>query len=52
MMCLVDTPGDLNGNVLLAGEQVEYLVLLTRRVSAGSAVISCGSYAGDPVRPC
>ena len=27
---LVDTPGDLKGDVLVAGKQVEYLVLLTR----------------------
>ena len=28
---LVDAPGDLEGDVLVAGKQVEYLVLLERR---------------------
>ena len=31
---LVDAPGDLECDVLLAGEQVEYLVLLTQREEA------------------
>ena len=31
---LVDTPGDLECDVAIAGEQVEYLVLLTQREEA------------------
>lgn len=30
-LMMVDAPGDLECDMFLAGEQVEYLVLLTRR---------------------
>lgn len=35
---LADAPGDFEGNVAIAGEQVEDLMLLTRGESAGSGV--------------